>query len=170
MNWEAVGALGQAVGAFAVVLTLVYLAAQVRQNTSGVRLGATAGAIAAVREWNYLFISDPAVRQVFRKGLSGLENMSEDESAQFGAYTLNFIKIAENLHFQYLNGALDPSIWMAWANHLSRFLTTAGCQQYYRARRQAFNPKFQEWMDNQVPDTQFRPFEYSEPTAEPEGE
>ncbi len=166
MNWEAVGALGQAVGALAVVLSLVYLAAQVRQNTSGVKLGATAGAIAAIREWNYLFISDSSVRQVFRKGLGGLDTMSEDESAQFGAYTLNLIKIAENLHFQYLNGALDPSIWMAWEHHLSSFLTTGGCQQYYRARRQSFSPKFQEWMDNQVPDAQFNPFKFSSATTE----
>ena len=165
MNWEAVGALGQAVGALAVVLTLVYLATQVRQNTIGVKLGAAAGAIAAVREWNYLFISDPSVRRVFRKGLSGLENMSEDESAQFGAYTLNLIKIVENLHFQYVNGALDPSVWMAWEFHLSKFLTTVGCQQYYQARRQSFSPKFQEWMDDQVPDEDFRPFDFTEPAS-----
>lgn len=166
MNWDAVGALGQVVGALAVVLTLVYLAAQVRQNTNGVKIGATAGAIAAVREWNYLLISDSSVRNVFRKALHGLENLSEDESAQFGAFTLNFIKIAENLHFQYVNGALDPSIWGAWEHHLSHFLTTAGCQQYFQRWRQSFNPKFQEWMDNQVPDTRFNPFDFSQSTHE----
>ena len=71
VNWEAVSALGQVVGAFAMVLTLVYLVAQVRQNTSGVKLGATAGEIAAIQEWNYLFISDSSVRQVFRRTVSG---------------------------------------------------------------------------------------------------
>ena len=88
MNWEAVSALGQVVGAFAVVLTLVYLAAQVRQNTSGVKIGATAGAIAAIQEWNYLFISDSSVRQVFRIGLNGMEILSEDESLQFATFTV----------------------------------------------------------------------------------
>ncbi len=33
MNWEAIGAVGEIVGAAAVVVTLIYLAAQVRQNT-----------------------------------------------------------------------------------------------------------------------------------------
>jgi len=166
MNWDALGALGQVVGALAVVLTLVYLAIQVRQNTKGVRLGATADAIAAVREWNYLFISDYSVRQTFRKGTVGLEDLSEDESAQFGGMTLNLIKIAENLHFQYLNGALHPTIWKAWENHLSKFVTTVGCLQYYKARRQSFNPMFQNWMDSLVQDTKFNPFEFSEPSRE----
>ena len=34
MNWEAIGALGEVVGAIAVVLTLAYLAIQVRQNSN----------------------------------------------------------------------------------------------------------------------------------------
>jgi len=88
MTWEAVSALGQVVGAFAVVLTLVYLAAQVRQNTSGVKIGTTAGAIVAIQEWNYLFISDSSVRQVFHKGLNRMEILSEDESLQFAAFTV----------------------------------------------------------------------------------
>jgi hypothetical protein len=32
MNWEAIGAIGETVGAAGVVLTLVYLANQTRQN------------------------------------------------------------------------------------------------------------------------------------------
>jgi hypothetical protein len=33
MNWEAIGAIGEIVGAVAVVATLFYLAVQVRQNS-----------------------------------------------------------------------------------------------------------------------------------------
>jgi hypothetical protein len=37
INWEAVGAIGEIVGAVAVVLTLGYLAVQIRQNTNASR-------------------------------------------------------------------------------------------------------------------------------------
>jgi hypothetical protein len=33
MNWEAIGAIAELVGAGAVVLTLIYLSIQLRQNT-----------------------------------------------------------------------------------------------------------------------------------------
>ena len=33
MNWDAIGAIGEIVGAAAVVVTLIYVAVQVRQNT-----------------------------------------------------------------------------------------------------------------------------------------
>jgi len=41
MNWEAIGALGEVVGAAAVVLTLLYLARQVRDGSKQIRLNTT---------------------------------------------------------------------------------------------------------------------------------
>ena len=37
MNWEAVAAIGEAVGAFGVIASLGYLAIQIRQNTRQIR-------------------------------------------------------------------------------------------------------------------------------------
>ena len=40
MNWEAISAIGEILGAAGVIITLAYLAAQIRQNTK-VSRGAT---------------------------------------------------------------------------------------------------------------------------------
>ncbi|MGK0260854.1 MAG: hypothetical protein ACI96M_004308, partial [Candidatus Azotimanducaceae bacterium] len=37
MNWEAIGAVGEIIGAIAVLATLVYLAMQMRQNTQAMK-------------------------------------------------------------------------------------------------------------------------------------
>jgi hypothetical protein len=34
MNWEAIGAIGEVLGALVVVITIGYLAVQIRQNTA----------------------------------------------------------------------------------------------------------------------------------------
>ena len=171
MNWDAVGALGQVVGAFAVVLTLVYLAAQVRQNTRGMRRVATAEATAAFREWGQHIIADTSMRQVYIKGLRGLENLSEDEKALFWGIIFNVFKIAEQLHFQHFSGAMDTGVWTGWEYVLRGILTTSGCQQYYQERRRSFSPRFQKWMDNQFPDAEFKPLGLKfEATTEPTGE
>ncbi len=52
MNWDALGAVGEIVGAVAVVATLVYLSIQIRQNTKSERasaLDASINAFSAVR-------------------------------------------------------------------------------------------------------------------------
>ena len=50
MNWIAVGAIAELIGAIAVVLTLFYLADQVRNNTRMARRAATSQAVTALRE------------------------------------------------------------------------------------------------------------------------
>ena len=72
MDWSAVGAIGEVFGAVAVVLSLIYVAAQVRQNTSALRSSATAGAIASIRDWNRDLIADPALARIFRKGVEDM--------------------------------------------------------------------------------------------------
>ena len=37
MNWEAIGATGEIIGAVGVIVTLVYLAIQIRQNTASLK-------------------------------------------------------------------------------------------------------------------------------------
>ncbi len=40
MNWDAIGAIGEVLGAVAVALTLGYLAIQMKQNAVGMRVAA----------------------------------------------------------------------------------------------------------------------------------
>ena len=46
MNWEAIGAIGEVVGAFGVIATLGYLAFQIRQNTKQLTLNELASRVA----------------------------------------------------------------------------------------------------------------------------
>ena len=114
MDWIAVGALAELVGAVAVVVTLLYLAEQARNNTRMARRAATAEAVAAIREANARIPDDLSVSQLFWKGLQGLENLSEDERGQFGIITFNLFKACEHLHYQWVVGAMDPDVWTGW--------------------------------------------------------
>jgi hypothetical protein len=50
MDWDAIGAVAEALGALAVVVTLVYLSTQIRQNSKVISLNETAFALQNVRE------------------------------------------------------------------------------------------------------------------------
>ncbi len=65
MNWEAMGAVGEAVGAAAVIASLVYLAVQIRQNTRSIRRASgrqtgekNAVALRALADYSELFSGD----------------------------------------------------------------------------------------------------------------
>ena len=64
MNWDAVGAIGEIVGAFAVVLSLVYLSIQIRTQNNESRLASVSQTVAAQRESMRMFI-EPRVSEDF---------------------------------------------------------------------------------------------------------
>ena len=66
MDWIAVSAIAEIVGAIAVVLTLAYLATQVNHNTQAARRAAAAEAVSAVREANAHLADDPAAAAIYR--------------------------------------------------------------------------------------------------------
>ena len=157
MDWIAVGAMAEIVGAIAVVLTLAYLALQVNHATQAARRAAVAEAVSAIREANAHLADDPAAATIFRKGVDGLENLStEEEKVQFGILTFNLFKTCEHLHYQWVVGAMDSEVWGGWEWHMKGYLMFPGNRQWYEERRRSFSSRFQGWVDNMEPDESFR--------------
>ena len=147
MNWEAIGAVGEIIGAIAVVLSVVYLAVQVRQNTDAVRGNATVDALAGAREVNARLIDDPTINEIFIKGIAGMDNLTPAERNRFVALMFTLFKTFEQLHYQYKCGVLAPEIWAGWEAAFRAYSSSPGGQQYYRERKATLSADFQEWLE-----------------------
>ena len=80
---QLLGNYGEFVGAIAVVVTLGYLAFQIRQNSESLRANAYQEMTKAANEWGNLFIGRPAVAGLFRRGLDDYSSLNPDERIQF---------------------------------------------------------------------------------------
>lgn len=147
MNWSAIGALAELFGAAAVVLSLAYVAAQVRQNTKALRGAATANAIASLRDWNKELIGSAAVARIWGQGVENMEDLDEDGRAQFITLAFNLFKTLEDMHFQFRQGSMDPEVWAGWESFASLYLKRPGSQQYWAHRGQLFSRPFRDWLD-----------------------
>jgi len=86
MNWEAIGTLAEVIGAAAVVLSLAYLAVQIRQNTKQVEEQARGQRFSALgmlfdnwRNFRSNLVSDPRIAGIWRRGNEHPEQLSDDE-------------------------------------------------------------------------------------------
>ena len=61
MNWEALSAIGEIVGAGAVLITLIYLAVQMRQNTASVQASIRQAILQEDQALVYRMFDDPGV-------------------------------------------------------------------------------------------------------------
>lgn len=78
MNWEAIGAVGEIVGALAVLVTLIYLAIQVRHARRAQQADAIRANRLERREYHTGFRDSPYIPKIYSKIVRG-EELDEEE-------------------------------------------------------------------------------------------
>ena len=106
MNWEAIGAVGEIIGAAAVVATLGYLALQTRQSNKLARSEAVLKLFAENRAHRNALAQDRELSEIMMKGLGG-EKLSEIERFRFQARTDSSLSLFESVHSQFEAGIIS---------------------------------------------------------------
>ena len=151
MTWEAISAISQALSAIAVVLTVVYLAAQIRKSriateslTYYLATGAgaqTAATIAASAETS----------RIYQTGLSSPSQLEEKESFRFALLLISQFRRYENLFFQHRSGLIDEEYWIAQRENMLWFFHRSGVQTWWKEKRLAFSQSFRAFLESSNP-------------------
>lgn len=83
MNWVAIGAIGEILGAVAVLVTLVYLAIQIRQNTRSVTMSVYESAMSGFNEVMRDITTNGDLSEIVRRGALDPASLSEEELFRF---------------------------------------------------------------------------------------
>ena len=147
--------LAEIVGGVAVVVSLVYLAVQVRQNTHSVR-SATLQSNTAL--WNSIISSlgDPGSVQAYAAGLTGKKDISPLTYTQFFLLCMRIFVAFEDQHFQFRQGILDEETYKGYERSISeQFLAFPGFRIWWEQSKDVFSPQFVEYLDGLIGRTEF---------------
>ena len=147
MNWEAIGAGGEIVGALAVFLTLAYLSIQIRQNTKAVRASAIDSAISQINQIRELIISDPEVANMYRRGNENPESLNEDDKIRYRLVIHNALSAESNVHAQAVFAGLSDSTWEAQLPIVTRIISSTGGKWFWQGHRNEFEESFRVQVD-----------------------
>ena len=121
MNWEAIGAIGEILGAVAVVISLIYLALQIRTQNVESRLAAMHEISVGFRDSISTF-ADPQMAELFVRANCGEEPLTESETLQLVVGIQRIFRVWEEAYGQHLRGRLDAEIWEAMIRQYSSYL------------------------------------------------
>ena len=147
MNWEAIGAIGEVLGAAAVVVTLGYLAVQIRQNSQAVKNSAAQALLSEANGSLRIAASDPGTARAVILGQTLFDELSEGERAQFITWMFSWMRTIEQAYFQYLQGYIDEEIWEGHMAHHRQLINAPAIEVWWSHRRCFFSQKFQKYMD-----------------------
>ena len=83
MNWEAISAVSELVGTAAVLVTLIYLAVEIRQNTTAVATATYESTMPGFNDINVVVASHPALASVLDRGCQSADSLKGEEVVEF---------------------------------------------------------------------------------------
>ena len=148
MNWEAIGSLAEALGALGVIVSLVYLATQVRSNTAAIRAGTAQEVTNRASEIAQAIALNPSATEIRHRGLHEPNALSDEERRRFNGMLLAIFRAYENVEYQFRKGFLDPGEWSGLSSNLRSTATQPGFVSWWtHTGRGGFNPEFQSFVD-----------------------
>jgi hypothetical protein len=144
------GNIGEFVGALGVVISLVYLARQMIQNTQSIR----AASFNSMVE-NSIRLSEHAFRDSeFAAFLARAENdpgaLTSEEQVRWDAYMTAVYRHFGNLQFSHRVGTLDHQMWQAYRATLKDHLRTESWGTWFQSHRHLFSSSLGDQVDEAV--------------------
>ena len=146
MNWEAIGATGEIVGAIAVVVTLIYLAAQLRTNTTAINRSASQSIIQGRGEMSRFLASDPVLATLLWKGAADPDSLSADEWQRFYFIVNAIIRPIELGYLDYVEGRMSEEMWFGQDASIKYWMVQPGFQKWLSEFGQTMNSLFREYL------------------------
>ena len=127
MNWDAIGAIGEVIGALGVIVSLLYLSVQIRRSDQTARVESIQSVLDGYRDRSIVpYFSNPQVMDLFAKGLTDFERLSENEKRQFVyLFAENVFQMQQTMEL-HQHGLLPQVDYDAWIYYVATLIRTPG--------------------------------------------
>jgi hypothetical protein len=142
MNWEAIGAIGEILGAVGVIATIGYLAIQIRQNTRTQQSAIAQATTASRTSWYDLVISDPEIGDIWRKGNAEPDLLTEQERSRFIWMLARIFSNLEEFYLQFQHGMLPEDQWLVYRGFGRTMLENPIIDDWWESGMAVFIPSF----------------------------
>jgi hypothetical protein len=147
MNMETVNVWAQLIASTGVVISLFYLAAQVRQNTRSSRAIVVDSLARSMHDLAFTMAQNDALLRIFTTTLQDWNSATELERARAASFVLGYFKLFENAWFQMRKGTLEREQWEGYDAFLRTVWVQPGVKTWWTMRRMFFATGFREYVE-----------------------
>ena len=150
MNLNDLANIGQVIGALAVVISLIYVAFQIRQNTNAVRTATAQAVHEHFAKWYQLVAADAELSKIVATGLRDYGSLSEQERVRFIATYMSFLSYSQNAFLKWREKLLAPPLWMGWELVIMNLVCAPGGKDFWKDRGYMFGEEFRRHVEDDL--------------------
>ncbi len=142
--------ISQIVAAVILVLSVIYLALQVRQNTSAMRLSNFQAGTITWANVLCMLTNSEEVTDIYRRGLVTYDGLNETEQIRFRSLGMQLLRVFHECFEQQYEGGVRQARWEASQRVALDVMQAPGMQTIWSSRRHWFPDDFQVHMDDLI--------------------
>jgi hypothetical protein len=150
MNWEAVGAIANLLGAIGVIVTLVYLSIQIRQNNNQLRGAATIAVYDYQRGLTDMLTNDQELYKIALRGNEDLDLLDPWEKQRFTIWAIKETGMWEMCHRLMKQGALDDALYRGKEAYWLALHSSPGRRKWWEQYAVMLNKEFVDEVSAQL--------------------
>ncbi len=156
MTLEDLGNIGEFAASIGVLISLVYLALQIRansrmvqENTSYLKSTHDTGSNDHVTATRQILFDHPELIEIQRKGNKG-SDLTRDESTKYDLLTRAMFEGHFTYFVQYSRGLTGDEVWAYWSNMFDHYCEAPGVIKWWSKAKHDFDPAFREYVDEKI--------------------
>ena len=146
MNWEMISAVAEIIGTLAVVISIIYLAVQVNQNTNASQGLNELELSKDLASWHVRPIENPGLRGAWNKAARG-EELTEDEITQIMWFASEWFFLCEGWFQQYKRGLMSEIIWDTRAKAALGLFAIKEISAYWEVSEVPISPELKNYLE-----------------------
>ena len=139
---QLLGNYGEFIGAIAIVVTLAYLAVQIRQTNRGMRVNAYYETANHITSTMIPIAASPELSRIWTLGVDGFEALSVEDRARFEMLMIVYFHQNEAQYFAHRHGFHDESMWRAKEFEFRTWISRPGINAIWQGYKPILSEDF----------------------------
>jgi hypothetical protein len=136
--------------ALATISTLVYLAIQIRANTTVQKAEARRAIQDTTNDYSSIIGQSKETAKVFTDGLMSFDTLDEYERMQFFFLMAMIVGLCDQTYADFRLKIIEEDLWVTGRASVSRMLKTPGGRAFWEINSSSYGPEFQNYVSTQV--------------------
>lgn len=150
MNWDAIGAIGEVLGAAAVVISVVYLAVQVRKQTEEAKLSATRELSTQFQAGLDMMAQDGDLTDIWEAGMRDFKALPSNQQLRLSIYLQRMTRVLEAQYIHSKKENVSPELFQSTQLAFMAFLKFPGSRTWWQMSKHMYVAGFGDHVDNMI--------------------
>lgn len=155
---DALGNVGEFVGSIGVLVSLIYLAIQIKRSTETERTSTYQTVVSEFGRMNQTLATNPDLTILYVRAMEDVAGLDDTEMARVSQVFYMTFRFFENMYYQHRKGYIEDDVWIGWKRMMLTYFARPGFQTWWEHRRDLFNESFAHFLESAEIDRPVPPY------------